>query len=325
MITRFVTANGLRLRLIEAGEGPLVLLVHGFPETALSWRHQLAGLAAAGFRAVAPDLRGYGGSDSPADPARFGVLDVVGDLVGLLDALQVDHCLIVGNDWGSTIAWQAALLRPDRFHGVVALGVPMMGQPPVPPTSLFPQNAAALFYTLYFQPPGLAEAELERDPQQSLSRILFAASGEAGPRQPGDGTPNPFGMVDRSLGLLAPLPDRVPGWLDPATLAAQAADFAAGGFRGGLNYYRNLDANWHLSRPFAGLRVEVPALFLAGERDPGLAIPGMADLIAGMGALVPRLRDSRILPGCGHWLPQERPAELTAAILQLARSLQPGG
>ena len=145
----------------RAGEGPLVLFCHGFPETSYAWRHQVGALAAAGFRAVAPDMRGYGGTERPDAVNQYTSFHLVGEMVALLDVLGEQTALIVGNDWGATVAWQAAQMRPDRFRGIVALGVPMMDRPAAAPTSLFPQNDDALFYTLYFQQPGVAEAEFE--------------------------------------------------------------------------------------------------------------------------------------------------------------------
>jgi pimeloyl-ACP methyl ester carboxylesterase len=320
---RTIEAQGLRMHLREQGQGPAVLLCHGFPETSYAWRQQLPALAAAGFQAIAPDLRGYGGTDSPAGIDQYNLLQLVGDLVGLLDALGVEQAVVVGNDWGATVAWHAALLRPDRFRAVVALSVPMMGQPPVAPTSIFPQTEQALLYPLYFQQPGLAEAEFEAQVRQTLRKILFAASGEAGPRQPGDGTPNPFGMVSRQQGLLAPLPDptTLPGWLTEADLDTYTAAFTASGFAGGLNYYRNLDRNRELLAPFQGLPVQVPALFLIGQRDVGLSIPGMREIIAAMPGLVPQLRPVIEVPEAGHWLQQERPAEVNAALVAFLQSL----
>jgi pimeloyl-ACP methyl ester carboxylesterase len=320
---RTIEAQGLRMHLREQGQGPAVLLCHGFPETSYAWRQQLPALAAAGFQAIAPDLRGYGGTDSPAGIDQYNLLQLVGDLVGLLDALGVEQAVVVGNDWGATVAWHAALLRPDRFRAVVALSVPMMGQPPVAPTSIFPQTEQALLYLLYFQQPGLAEAEFEAQVRQTLRKILFAASGEAGPRQPGDGTPNPFGMVSRQQGLLAPLPDptTLPGWLTEADLDTYTAAFTASGFAGGLNYYRNLDRNRELLAPFQGLPVQVPALFLIGQRDVGLSIPGMREIIAAMPGLVPQLRPVIEVPEAGHWLQQERPAEVNAALVAFLQSL----
>lgn len=321
MTGRFIETGTIRMHVTEAGKGPLVLLCHGFPETSHAWRHQLPALAAAGFRAVAPDLRGYGFSDSPQAVDEFTVFHLVGDMVALLDALGEETAVIVGNDWGATVAWQAALMRPDRFRKIIAMGVPMMERPPVPPTQLFPRTAEELLYVLYFQEPGMAERELEEDVRTTLRKILFAASGEAGPRREGDGTPNPFGMVSRRSGLLASLPNpaEMPVWLTAADLERMVEAFTHSGFRGSLNYYRNLDRNWQLQASLEGRRIEVPALFLAGERDPGLAMPGMQEIVAGMGELVPGLVKTVVVPGCGHWLPQERPELVSRAIIDFAR------
>lgn len=319
---RYVEANGLRLHVTEEGEGPLVLLCHGFPETAYAWRHQLSALAGAGFRVLAPDLRGYGNSESPADVAAFASLDVVGDLVSLVDAEGAREAVIVGGDWGATIAWQAAQLRPDRFRAVAALGVPMMGRAPIAPSQMFPQTTTAIFYTHYFIQPNVAEQEFERDTASTLRRIYFAASGDAGPRADPN-TPNPFGMVARGKGLLDSLPNAggLPSWLEQADLDIFVDSFRKSGFRGGLNYYRNLDRNWMLQSAFAGKRVEVPALFLIGERDPGFLIPGMDQIIQRMPELVPQLRSSEVIPGVGHWLQQEAPKEVSMALIQFLRGL----
>lgn len=317
----FIEANGIRLHVAEQGDGPLVLLCHGFPETSHAWRHQLAALAHAGFHAVAPDLRGYGSSDCPTATGRYTSLDVVGDLVALLDALGERDAVVVGNDWGATIAWQAALLRPDRFRAVAALGVPMMGRAPMAPSRLFPQNDDARFYTHYFAEPGLAEAEFERDVATTLRKIYFCASGDIGPRDAT--TPNPFGLLPRRSGLLDTLTDPpvLPAWLASADLDTFVHAFSLSGFRGGLNYYRNLDRNWELQAALEGLLVRVPALYLVGERDTGLAMPGMRDIIDSMPRLVPELTASRIVPHAGHWLQQEAPEAVNAALIGFLREL----
>lgn len=318
----FVEANGLRFHIAEQGTGPLVLLCHGFPETAHVWRHQQLALASTGFRTVAPDLRGYGRSISPADPAAFTTLDVVGDLVAILGALGEREAIIVGGDWGATIAWQAAQVRPDCFRAVVALGVPMMGRAPIPPSQMFPKTWDVQFYVHYFAEPGVAERELEYDVAATLRKIFFAASGDAGPRED-PGTPNPFGMVPRSGGLLDLLPDPVslPTWLSSADLAAFTDSFMASGFRGGLNYYRNLDRNWALQAAFEGKKVEVPALYLVGERDTGWSIPGMNQIIEAMPALVPNLKISKVIPHAGHWLQQEAPEAVNAELINFLHTL----
>jgi pimeloyl-ACP methyl ester carboxylesterase len=318
-----IDTRTISMGILEAGSGPLVLLCHGFPETKHAWRHQVADLAKAGYRAVAPDMRGYGKTAAPGRADQYTVFHAVGDLIALMDALGEEKAVIAGHDWSATIAWQAALLRPDRFRAVVALSVPMMGLPPVPPSKIFPENDEALFYTLYFQQPGAADAEFGRDPALTLRKIIHAASGEAGPRKPGDGTPNPFSMVNRKTGLLADLPDpaELPAWLPPTELERLVADFKASGFTGGLNYYRNLDRNWELQQANAGQTVTIPALFMTGERDPGLAIPGMDKIISAMPALVPQLRGSHIIPGAGHWLQQERPAEVSERMIAFLQQL----
>ncbi|ALX84681.1 epoxide hydrolase [Achromobacter denitrificans] len=318
---RFVQTNGIRLNLVAQGAGPLVILCHGFPETSHAWRHQLRALAQAGYLAVAPDLRGYGASDCPTDVGQYSALDVIGDLVGLVDAFGQRQAVLVGNDWGASIAWQAAQIRPDRFRAVAALGVPMMGRAPIPPSRLFPRNEQAWFYTHYFAAPGLAEAEFERDVEATLRKIYFCASGALGPREAA--TPNPFGMVPRAGGLLDALPDpaaALPAWLAPADLHAFAQAYRVSGFGGGLNYYRNLDRNWQDQAAFAGLPVEVPALYLVGEYDTGLAIPGMRQIIDAMPALVPGLCGVQIVPGAGHWLPQEAPDAVNAALVAFLRA-----
>lgn len=317
----FIETNGVRLNVAAQGAGPLVLLLHGFPETSYAWRHQLAGLSSAGFRAVAPDLRGFGLSDCPLESGRYTTLDIIGDLVGILDALGETTAVVVGNDWGATIAWQAAQLRPDRFRAVVALGVPMMDRAPITPSRLFPHTEQAWFYTHYFSQPGQAESELEFDVAAALRKLYFWASGDAGPRD--QTTPNPFGLVARQAGLLGALPEPASPltWLEKADFDVFVRAYEASGFRGGLNYYRNLDRNWELQAAFIGLPVQTPALYLVGEYDTGLAIPGMRDIIGGMHKLVPNLRDSRIIQQAGHWLQQEAPRLVNAAVIEFLHSL----
>src|ERR1044071_6658016 len=178
---RTVETNGIRMHIAEQGEGPLVVLCHGFPESWYSWRHQLSALAEAGFHAVAPDMRGYGQTDRPAEIEAYTLLHLVGDMVGLLDALGEPSAVIAGHDWGAPVAWHAALLRPDRFRAVIGLSVPYWPRRPVRPTTAMPQTDDALFYQLYFQTPGVAEAELERDVRLTIRRVLYSASGD-GPR-----------------------------------------------------------------------------------------------------------------------------------------------
>src|SRR5688500_12757214 len=178
---RFVDANGIRMPVAELGEGPPVLLCHGFPESWYSWRHQMQALAQAGYRAIAPDMRGYGQSERPQEIEKYTLLHLVGDMVGLLDALEAPRAVIAGHDWGAPVAWHAALLRPDRFHAVIALSVPYRPRGSRRPTSVMPQTAEAVFYQLYFQQPGIAEAELARDVRSTLRKLLRTPSKEVKP------------------------------------------------------------------------------------------------------------------------------------------------
>jgi len=309
---RFVETSGIRMHIAECGEGPLVLLCHGFPESWYSWRHQLEALAAAGFRAVAPDMRGYGQTDRPAEIEKYTLLHLVGDMVGLLDALEAPTAAIAGHDWGAPVAWHAALLRPDRFRAVIGLSVPFRPRGSRRPTSAMPQTDEAVFYQLYFQQPGVAEAELGRDPRRTLRMVLRTPTKEVNPL---------VTMVPRQGGWLSrmPEPTALPAWLTEPDLDFYAGEFARTGFSGGLNWYRNIDRNWELLAPYARARVQVPALYMAGERDLVLSFPGMKELLPSLSRFVPKLQRTIILPGCGHWTQQERPREVNAAMIEFLR------
>jgi pimeloyl-ACP methyl ester carboxylesterase len=328
LVQRIIESNGIRLNIAEQGNGPPVILCHGFPESWYSWRHQLTALAGAGFHAVAPDMRGYGKSDRPEAIDQYTIFHLIGDLVGLLDAIEAPTAVIVGHDWGAQIAWQAARLRPDRFRAVASLSVPLRPRGPARPTSVMPQTADAQFYQLYFQEPGMAEAELERDPRITVLSSLYGASGEgaaayraAVARGEKTGTP---GMVPRNGSWLREpvLPPSLPAWLTDADIDFYAGEFKRTGFRGPLNYYRNVDRNWELMAAFSGVTMKVPALFIAGDHDMVMAAPpGIDQHLANLRQFVTTLRDVRILPGCGHWTQQERPSEVSAAIIDFIRGL----
>ena len=316
---RVIDTNGIHLHIAEQGRGPLVVLCHGFPESWYSWRHQLNALSAAGFRVIAPDMRGYGRSDRPQATDQYTLLHLCGDMVGLLDALGVDRAVIAGHDWGAPVAWHCALLRPDRFRAVVGLSVPFRPRAPVAPTSLMPRRDDALFYQLYFQTPGVAEAEFDRDVRQTVVKLLFGTSGDA-PRGAAD---HGIGMVARNGGILTemPSPGALPAWLSVADIDFYVEEFTRTGFRGGLNWYRNIDRNWELLAPFAGAQVTVPALYIAGDRDLVVGFRGMDQAIATMAKHVPQLRGTIMLPGCGHWTQQERVSEVNSALIEFLRQL----
>jgi pimeloyl-ACP methyl ester carboxylesterase len=320
---RTAETNGIRMHVAEQGDGPLVLLCHGFPESWYSWRHQLAALAAAGFHAVAPDMRGYGRTDQPAEIDQYTLLHLVGDMVGLADALGGEPAVIAGHDWGAPVAWHAALLRPDRFRAVIGLSVPFRPRGSVRPSTAMPQTDDTVFYQLYFQAPGVAEAELSRDVRSSIRRVLHAGSGEGRQAGAGLGDPAAVGMVPRAGGFLSHTaePAAPPSWLTEADVDFYTGEFTRAGFRGGLNWYRNIDRNWELLAPYGGARVMVPALYMAGDRDLVVHFRGMDQLLPNLKKFVPELRRTIMLPGCGHWTQQERPKEVNDAMIAFLNTL----
>jgi pimeloyl-ACP methyl ester carboxylesterase len=245
-------------------------------------------------------------------------------MVGLLDALGVQQAVIAGHDWGALVAWHAALLRPDRFRGVIALTLPYLQRSPVAPTLVMPRRKDAVSYVLYFQEPGVAEAELERDVRQTFLKMLGGGSVAGGSRERSVSVP--VGMVPRDGGLLSgrPTPATLPTWLTEADVDFYVREFERTGFRGGLNYYRNTDRNWELLAPFEGATVTVPALYMVGDRDLAnlaMAFQGMDRVVANLANTVPRLRGKLVLADCGHWAQQERASEVNAAMISFLREL----
>jgi pimeloyl-ACP methyl ester carboxylesterase len=314
---RMIETNGIRLHAAEQGEGPIIILCHGFPECWYSWRHQLRALAGAGFRAVALDLRGYGRSDRPEEVEKYTTLHYVGDVVGLLDAFGVTQAVIAGHDVGAAVAWQAALLRPDRFKGVIALSPPFRPRAfggSVPPTTLMPRNEDAVFYQLYFQTPE-AEAALGRDMRRAFRSQFYSLSGDMPPSAGGGFA---AGMVPRK-GVSLTNPASLPAWITESDIDVYVAEFTRSGFRGALNWWRNIDRSWEIMAAFDGAAVTIPALHIAGDRDFVVAV--FQQSIANQSKLVPKLRPTIMLPGCGHWTQQERAAEVSAAMIDFLRQL----
>src|SRR5499427_3213265 len=314
---RMIETNGIRLHVAEQGEGPLVILCHGFPECWYSWRHQLGALAKAGFHAVAPDLRGYGRSDRPEQVEKYTILHDIGDIVGLVDALGAEQAVIAGHDIGAPIAWQAALLRPDRFRAVVALSAPFRPRAfggSVPPTTLMPRNENAVFYQLFLQAPE-AEAALGRDLRRTFRAQFYALSGDRPPSESGG---FPAGMVPRKGAALTD-PASLPAWIAESDIDVYVAEFRRSGFRGPLGWYRNVDRSWELLGPLAGATVTIPALYMAGDRDFVASVN--SESIAKQSAMVPKLRPAIMLAGCGHWTEQERAPEVSTAMIDFLRIL----
>ncbi|HEV8562773.1 MAG TPA: alpha/beta hydrolase [Actinophytocola sp.] len=315
---RFVETNGIKMYFAEQGKGPLVVLLHGFPESWYSWRHQLPALAAAGYHAVAPDLRGYGQTDRPEAVGQYSQLHLVGDLFGLLDALGEEHAVVVGHDFGTQVAWNAALMRPERIHGVVALSVPYLPRGPVSALTGLGQALGPGFYMQYLQEPGVAEAELERDVRASLTRIFHWGFGDSPQAQAPTGPVVPAGG---SLFDLMSEPAALPGWLTEADLEFYTAEFTRTGFAGGINWFRTIDLSWELMAPWQGAPMTPPALYIHGDRDGSVRLPGMDQLIPNLPYLVPNLTRTVALPGVGHWTQQEGPEEVNAELLRFLAGL----
>jgi pimeloyl-ACP methyl ester carboxylesterase len=311
---RYLDARGLRMHVAEAGSGPLVLLLHGFPECWYSWRHQLTALAEAGYHAVAPDQRGYCRTGGPAEAGTYTMLHLTGDVIALMDALGEQQAVLAGHDWGAPVAWNTALLRPDRVRGVIGLSVPYQPRGSRPPTVAMRERAGDGFYMIYFQEPGVADAELGRDPRQTFTRVLYGASGDA---------PAALPVVPPGGGFLdmcgEPPSSGLPAWLTSDDIDAFVAEYAEAGFTGPLNWYRNLDRSWELTAPWHHAQVTVPALYVAGERD--LVLLGARNALPRLRDYAPQLREPILLAGCGHWTQQERPDDVSKAMIGFIREL----
>jgi pimeloyl-ACP methyl ester carboxylesterase len=309
-VERTAAVNGVRLRVLEAGPpgGPVVLLAHGFPELAYSWRYQIPALAAAGFHVLAPDQRGYGGSSCPDDVDAYDITALSGDLIGLLDGVGAERAAVIGHDWGAVVAWSTALLHPDRVAAVAGLSVPPVPRPLTPPTQAFRRIFGdRFFYILYFQQPGAADAEMAGDPGRAMRRMF------GGMRAPADDAaalrmlaPGPAGFIER-LAEPAQLPD----WLSSADLDYYVAEFSRTGFTGALNWYRNFDRNWQIMAEPVTTTIAVPALFIGGTDDPVL---NFTKIDRALEVAVGPYRQV-MLDGAGHWITQERPAEVNAELL----------
>ena len=313
-MAEFTTVPGeVPIRVAVEGRGPLVLLVHGFPESWYSWRHQIGPIAAAGFTAAAIDVRGYGGSGKPDAVEAYAMEHMVADLVRVADHFQPDAAaILVGHDWGAPIVWNSALTRADRFRAVAALSVPFTGVPERPFTEVFKRaftDRGKFFYQAWFQNVGPAEAELEADVRRFLRLFLYAISGDAPPGTWPDkaaGATLLEGMVD---------PGTMPAWLTDADLDYYTAEFEASGLRGPLNRYRNHETDFAWSRPFVGRTIDQPALFIGGTKDPATNLFGaLADPIAVMRPHVPNV-EGHLLEGCGHWTQQERPDDVNRLLI----------
>ncbi|MEX0683784.1 MAG: alpha/beta hydrolase [Dehalococcoidia bacterium] len=313
---RQIKTNGINMHIAEAGEGPLVLFAHGFPELWYSWNHQLPALAAAGYHAVAPDIRGYGGTDKPHEIEAYTMKNLMADLLGVVDEMEEDKAVIVGHDWGSSMAWSSAALHPDRYRAVVGMSVPYLPRSPMAPlqmmNAMFQNN---FFYILYFQEPGVAEAEFESDVRRSLRLFTWGASGEARAIS-GFGTAMVNKAKDSKLFDGAPDVEGLPPWMTEAELDVFVEAFQKGGFRGPINRYRCMDIDWNEIPELQDKRIDQPALFVYGEADGVMSFAPMDP----MKAFVTNLKIVSF-PGAGHWTQRERAKETNEALIDFLNGL----
>lgn len=317
---RNIQLRDVRLRVALQGAGPLVVMVHGFPESWYSWRHQIKPIADSGFTACAIDVRGYGGSDKPPDVADYAMERMIADVVGVIETLSDDgKGILVGHDWGAPIVWNSALVRPDRVRAVGGLSVPYLGPTSRPFTEIFDEiftKRGRFFYQAYFQKIGEPEAEAQADPRAFLRKFYYALSGDAP-----DGTWPTNKSADQRLldGLVDP--DPFPAWLSASDLDYYVGEFERSGFLGPINRYRNHERDFTYLAAFKDRKITQPALFIGGNRDLAFNMLGRGDPIAVMRQYVTDLRGADVLDGCGHWTQQERPAEVNARLIGWLKSL----
>lgn len=317
---RSLKTNGINYHIAEQGEGPLVVLVHGFPESWFSWRHQISAIAKAGYKVIAPDMRGYGETDAPTAIEAYNIIELSNDIVGLITALGYEQAVVIGHDWGAAVAWHTALLHPNKVSAVGALSIPYGGRPSTPP--LVKQKEIfkdVFFYMLYFQQPGKAEQELETDIQSTLSKIFYGWSADAPLAGMASIKPRDANLLDSM-----PVPDTLPDWLSQDELNYYVKRFERSGFRGPLNWYRNLDRNWALTPQLADDNankiIHQAALFLAGDKDPVMLFS--AGSLNRMTDYVPNLKINQRIPNCGHWTQCEQPKIVNQHLIEFLDSLQ---
>lgn len=315
---RRVATNGIVLDVIEDGEpgAPVVILAHGFPECAWSWRHQVPALAAEGYHVLAPDQRGYGRSSRPERVEDYGIVNLTGDLLGLLDDVGQEQAVFVGHDWGSLVTWEVARLHPDRVKAVVGVSVPFTNWP-MRPTELFKALFQdRFFYMLYFQEVGPAERELGADVRRTMHDFMWGASGEMFKGMPAELPPaEGTGFLD----MFTDIPEHLPSWLSQDDLDQFVDRFEESGFFGPVSWYRNLDANYEVLKDVPPSQVSMPSFFIGGTKDAVIA--GRPEMVDAMEDMLPDYRGKVMIEGAGHWTQQEAPEEFNAGLLGFLRTL----
>lgn len=318
---QFVEANGIQFRLAQAGmdnTGPLVLMAHGWPESWYNWRHQMTFLADHGYRVVAPDMRGFGATDKPEAIEDYDVITLTEDMVGILDALGEEKAIMVGHDWGSIVASHTVLLNPDRFDALIAMSVPVRERPPVSPMDVWRERHGDNFYYILYhnEPGGVAEAEYDSDPRGLLSSLYLSPDADTEAPVITDPKRSAGGWIQRR-GAAKSLPD----WMNQEDLDYLVDQFESAGFRGGVNYYRNLHRNWEITEHLEGVQVHKPVLFIAGEQDIVIAGATQPQLEGAMSKIATDLRGVILFPGVGHWVQQEAADETNEAMLEFLDNL----
>jgi pimeloyl-ACP methyl ester carboxylesterase len=312
MIKSEIDANGISLHYREEGEGPAVLFCHGFPDTSYTWRRQMEDVASAGYRAVAPDMRGYGRSSAPADPTLYTPLQTTGDLVGLLDALKISSAVLVGHDWGATHAWNAAMMRPDRFKAVFCLSVPYVPRGEVSVFEKMRNSGRQGDFYMFEQIRPEAD-QIWADAEVTIPGMLYWASGSA----PSDSRWSP---MSPARSLYRPAPGPLPTWAQQDYVDHNVAEFKRTGFHGGLNYYRAAEPYFHLSAAFKGAKITQPSFFIWGKADGlrELYPLSMDQMRAGLPGLVGCLE----LDNVGHWVQHEASVEVSTQLVKFLRVLK---
>jgi pimeloyl-ACP methyl ester carboxylesterase len=314
-----IATNGINLRAMVRGDGPLIVLVHGWPESWYSWRHQLDPLVNAGYRVAAIDVRGYGGSDKPEAIEAYSMKEVTSDVAGVIDALGGGPAILIGHDWGAPIVWTTAIVHRPKVRAVVGMSVPHLGRSSKPAIEVYRSLfAGRFFYQIYFQEPGVAERELEADIPATLRKTYYGASGDCAlgerafaSRKGPDAT-----FLERMVD-----PNPLPEWLTEADVEYYASQFRQSGFRGPINRYRNSERDWSELPQLATEKITQPALFIAGDADPVLRFSRGKLLHEVMDPYYTDLRGKVLIPRVGHWVQQEAPEPVNAALLDFLKGL----
>ena len=311
---RTIRANGIDIHVAEAGRGPAAILCHGFPETWYSWRHQIPALVEAGYRVIAMDMRGFGETSAPERVDDYTMLHLVGDVIGVLDGLELPRAVVIGHDWGAPVAWNTALMRSDRVRGVVGLSVPYTPRSPTSLLQVMRARGNDGFYMLYFQQPDVP-AELAKDTKLTLRRMFYTLSGDPPEAERWNTIVPQGGTFVQSLAD----PQELPAWLSEEDLEAYSEAYRRSGFRGGLNWYRNVDRNAELLAPFDAAKISVPALFIGGKRDA--VVQWSEQSIQRLPSNLTDWRGTVLIESAGHWVQQEAPVEVNEALLRFLGSL----